>query len=286
MELLRMAQRERQQRRPAPRAYAALRATETPKMDGVKLNSNGSVTIHGTTYGRDQFRTKLEEIVKTMQGDPASAYRDRKNPNHLQTVEEISLAYKFLNNELSPQDETAIVSEWQAATQESEVSTTLLPHQELAQIVSSSAGKIALQRARTGQPLDAAQKKIVERRNELEASNNTIARKEQAGSGGWMSTRRPPSIPSELFDLERIQDPRERTFAIRELRSRWRDDKASPFNDVQHPEHRNHVQAMQRLYQEKESLGRQPEDPECGFIDATDDRIKQPLAAAEGRTEQ
>ena len=117
-------------------------------MDGVKLNANGSVTIHGTTYSRDQFRAKLQAIVETMQGDPASTYRDRKNPNHQHTIEEVSLAYKFLNNELSPQDETAIVSEWHAAEETTEVAN--MPRQEIAQIVGSSEGRIAPQRARTG----------------------------------------------------------------------------------------------------------------------------------------
>jgi hypothetical protein len=133
-EFLQMAQRERQQqRRQVPQAYAPVRATEIPKMDGIRLQGD-KITIHGVTYGRDQFRAKLQEMVETMQRDSNSAYHDRRNPLHQQTVAEISLAYKFLNNELSPQDEAAIVTEWHEATQESE-GNTVEPFQELAQLM-------------------------------------------------------------------------------------------------------------------------------------------------------
>jgi hypothetical protein len=82
------------------------------------------------------------------------------------------------------------------------------------------------------------------------------------GVGGWMPTTRPHSIPRELYDISRISDARERVHAIRELKSRWRDDEKSPFNDVHHPERRNYIGAMDRLYRAEEELGRQPEDPE------------------------
>jgi hypothetical protein len=272
MELLRMMQQEQRQRQRARGAqyarsyrqfFPAKAATEAPKqMNGIKLNANGTVMIHGTTYSRDHFRAKLQEIVETMQSDPASAYRDRKNPNHQQTVEEISLAYKFLNNELSPQDETEIVSEWHAAEETTEVADTLLPHQEIAQILGTPEGRIALQRSRAGQPLDARQAAIVARHNELEAANNAQAYREQASESGTFKTTRPHMIPAELHAIERITDVRERVHAIRQQRAAWRDDKASPYNDVSHPEHKNYVGAMSRLYQEEEALERQPEDPE------------------------
>jgi hypothetical protein len=224
-EFLRMGQREhQQQRRQAPRAYAPVRATEIPKMDGIRLQGD-KITIHGVTYGRDQFRAKLQEIVETMQSDPASAYRDRKNPNHQQTVEEISLAYKFLNNELSPQDETAIVSEWHEATQESSEVSNEQPFRQLAEMMRDPEVRIALQRAKVGQPLDAAQRQIVARHNELEAQNNQIARREQAGSGGWMSTKPPHRVPSDLYRIDKIADPREKLHAVRELRAQIRADK-------------------------------------------------------------
>jgi hypothetical protein len=118
------------------------------------------------------------------------------------------------------------------------VTDALLPHQEIAQIVSTPEGRIALQRARTGQPLDARQAAIVRRHDELETANNAQARKEQAGSGRWMKTTRPHSIPAELHAIERIADPRERTHAIRAQKAAWRDNPQSPFSDASHPEHK------------------------------------------------
>jgi hypothetical protein len=260
-ELLRMIQRAPQPRAPMPRAHVPAKV-EAAKMNGIRMNSNGTITVHDTTYSRAKFRAKLQEIVDTMQSDPASAYRDRRHPNHQQTVEEISLAYQFLNNELSPQDETEIVSEWHEAEEITEVANTLQPFQEIAQIVGTPEGRIALQRARTGQPLDARQAAIVKRHDELNAANSAQARKEQAGSGGWMTTRRPHSIPAELHAIERIADARERTHAIRQQKAAWRDDPKSPFNDASHPEHKNYVEAMSRLYQAEADLGPQPEDTE------------------------
>jgi hypothetical protein len=147
-------------------------------MNGIRLNSNGSVTIHGTTYRRDQFRAALEENMKAQRADKTSAFNDRRHPGHAAAVSEMQLGYKFLGGELTESDERQIVTEWHEATQETtDMANALLPHQEIAQILSTPEGRIALQRARTGQPLDAAQKRIVERHYQLEAANNTQARK-------------------------------------------------------------------------------------------------------------
>jgi hypothetical protein len=256
-----MARREMaaQRRTPNYRQFFPAKMEAPKSVNGVRLNSNNTVTIHGTTYTRDQFRIKLRELVSGMQGDSKSAYRDRKHPNHQQAVEEVALAYKFLAGEISPQDEHAIVSEWNEATQESEVSE-LQPHQEIAQILSTPEGRTALQRARTGQPLDARQKEIVARHDALEAQNNAVARKEQAGVGGVMKISRPPTIPSELFALERITDPKERLMGIRELQAKWRDDKASAYSDVKNPNHKSAVDGMRRLYEEAERLELQEGD--------------------------
>jgi hypothetical protein len=239
----------------------AAAAKETPKVNGVSLNSDGTVTVNGTRYTRDEFRGALELNIKAQREDPNSAYRNTRDPNHKQAVKEINLAYRWLGGELTESDEREIVTEWHEATQESsEVTDALLPHQEIAQIVGTPEGRVALQRARTGQPLDARQAAIVKRHDELEAANNTVARKEQASRGGWMKTTRPHSIPTELHAIERIADVRERTHAIRQQKAAWRDDPKSPFNDASHPEHKNYVEAMSRLYQAEADLGPQPED--------------------------
>ena len=212
------------------------------------LNSNGTVTIHGTTYSRAEFRGALEANMKAQRAHPKSAFNDRRHPDHAQAVSEMQIAYRWLGGELTESDEKEIVTEWHEAIQETSEVANTLPHQEIAQIVSSPEGRIALQRARVGQPLDERQAAIVARHNELEAANNAQARKEQAGSGGWMSTKRPHAIPAELHAIERITDLREKVHAIRQQKAAWRDDKASPYNVASHPEHKNYVEAMSRLY--------------------------------------
>jgi hypothetical protein len=261
-ELQTMMRRAPQQRTPRTaeqiqRVAAPVRATETSRMEGIKL-SGDRITIHGTSYSRAEFRAKLQEIVDGMQSDPASAYRDRNNPNHQQTVEEISLAYKFLNYELSPQDETAIVSEWHAAEEATEVAT-LQPFQEIAQIMGTPEGRVALQRARAGLELDARQKALVARHNELEAQNNAIALKERAVKTG-LGKPRPHYVAPELYRIEAIKDPRERIHAIRAQRAAWRDDPNSAYNDVRHGDHKWAVENMQRLYLAESELPPQPED--------------------------
>jgi hypothetical protein len=113
-----------------------------------------------------------------------------------------------------------------------------------------------------GARLDAREKEIMRQYDQLETANNAQARREQAGAGGTFKTTRPHMIPAELHAIERIADVRERVHAIRQQRAAWRDDPKSPFNDARHPEHANHVQAMQRLYAAESELEKQPEDPE------------------------
>jgi hypothetical protein len=265
-EFMRMMQQGQRQRMQAPRYsyrqfFPAKAAAEAPKqMNGVRMNSNGSVTINGTTYSRDQFRAKLQEIVETMQRDSNSAYRDRRNPLHQQTVAEISLAYKFLNNELSPQDETAIVGEWHAATQEQGEVSNDQPYQQIAQMMRDPEVRIAKQRRDARAPLDGRQKAIMARHDALEAANNTIARKEAARAGGWMSTKPPHRIPSDLYALDRIRDPREKLHGVRELRAKIRGDKEHPYNNSGHADYKIAVETMRRLYEVESELPQQPED--------------------------
>ena len=100
-------------------------------------------------------------------------------------------------------------------------------------------------------------RRLVERPSCL---NNTQARKEQASAGGTFSTKRPHFVAPELYQLERIQDPREKAHAIRALKSSWRDDPKSAFNDVKHGDHKSAVEWMQRLYQAESELGPMDED--------------------------
>jgi hypothetical protein len=85
-------------------------------------------------------------------------------------------------------------------------------------------------------------------------------RKEQHSPGRWMPTARPHSIPRELYDIEGIADTREKVHAIRGLRSQWRDDPKSAYNDTSHGDHKNAVAWMSRLYKAEADLAPQPED--------------------------
>jgi hypothetical protein len=93
-------------------------------------------------------------------------------------------------------------------------------------------------------------------------SSSTTRQAKPAYSGGTFKTRRPYYAAPELYQIEKIADPRERVHAIRVLKSQWRDDPKSAYNDTSHGDHKNAVEWMQRLYQAKAELPQQPEDPE------------------------
>ena len=239
----------------AYRQFTPARATaakETPKVNGIKLNSNGTVTVHDTTYTRDEFRGALEINMKEMREDPNSADNDRRHPDHAQAVSEMALGYKFMAGELTEADERVIVTEWHDATQESEVSNTLRPHQEIAQIVSTLEGRTALQRARMGQPLDARQAAIVARHNELEAANNVIAYKERAVKSGTKGPR--PYIPSDAMAWITNSNREQR----RQLAAEW---KAKTLADPEHAywhsdrgaQHKSAMLAMKAAYEMAET---------------------------------
>jgi len=134
---------------------------------------------------------------------------------------------------------------------------------EMNRIAATPEGREARQRAATGQSLTPQQAALVARYRELETKNNEVARAEVARrQGGTFKISRPHTLPHELFDLERVADPKERLHGIRELRSRWRDDKASAYNDVNHGDHKSAVDAMRRLYEAEEALSQTPKDGE------------------------
>jgi hypothetical protein len=113
-ELAAMARRARgttEARRYAPNARSYRQffhdkaAKETPKVNRVSLKSDGTVTVNGTRYTRDEFRGALELNMREMRSDPISAYNDRRRLDHAQAVSEMQLGYKFLGGELTESDE-------------------------------------------------------------------------------------------------------------------------------------------------------------------------------------
>src|SRR5207249_1766930 len=121
-------------------------------------------------------------------------------------IAEMNLAYKGLAGELSDGELTEIVTEWNQALEETTEVATLQPFQELAEMMRDPQVRIAKQRRDAGQPLDARQKEIMARHDQLETANNNIARKEQAGAGGTFSTKRPAFVAPELYRIEAIKD--------------------------------------------------------------------------------
>jgi hypothetical protein len=71
------------------------------------------------------------------------------------------------------------------------------PYQQIAELMRDPDARTALQRAKVGLPLDARQRQLVARHNELEVANNTQAYRERAIKGGTSRLRaRTPWRPS------------------------------------------------------------------------------------------
>lgn len=203
-------------------------AKETRKVEtGIKLNGD-TITIHGQTFTREQFKAALDAI----RADPNSAYRNACDPNHKQAVAEMNLAYKGLAGELSDGEMKEIIGEWNQAEETTEVGE-LLPHQEIAQIIASPEGRIAKQRRNTGQPLDARQAALMKRHDELLVINNTQARREQASKGGTMSIRPPRSIGRDVQTWLNNPHKVQRQQLAAEYKAKTL---ANPNHDYWHPE--------------------------------------------------
>jgi hypothetical protein len=219
----------------------------------------------GKRYDREGFRVLLRQQMQAARDDPAHPYNDSKHPQHAAAVADMRNGYRWLAGEVGEAEEVEIAGAVNAAIRgESEMPTNEKPEiqavREMNRLASTPEGKEALMRARTGQSLTPQQAQLWEVYRELEAGVNAVARKEQHSPGGWMKTTRPHTVAPELYALEKIQDPRERVHAIRALKSQWRDDPKSAYNDTAHGDHKNAIEWMSRLYQAEADLGPQQED--------------------------
>jgi hypothetical protein len=218
----------------------------------------------GKRYDREGFRSLLQLRMPAVRDDKEHPFNDAKHPNHAAAVRDMFNATRWLAGEVNEDEEyqlatavnEAIRGESEMATEKPEIQAV----REMNRIASTPEGKEALMRARTGQSLTPQQAQLAEVYRELEAGVNAVARHEQHSPGGWMKTTRPHTVAPELYALEKIQDPRERIHAIRSLKSQWRDDPKSAYNDTSHGDHKNAVEWMSRLYQEESALGPQPDD--------------------------
>jgi hypothetical protein len=189
MELQRMWQQgQQQQRRPAPRVYAPVRATEAPKMNNkITLNAGGqehtlTLDMLQSPEGRAAIREVLALRIADIRADRAHPYNDAKHPDHAAAVRDMNDAYRFNNYEMPDTEIAEMASKLTSTITPAAPSAPAEPFREIAQIAGSREGKIALQRRDTGQPLDPQQTRLVARHDELLALNNTQARKEQASA--------------------------------------------------------------------------------------------------------
>jgi len=185
----------------------------------------------GKRYDRDGFRELLRQQMQAARDDPAHPYSDSRHPQHAAAVADMRNAYRWLAGEISETEESEIAGAFNEALRgETEVTDALLPFQEIAQIVGTPEGRTALQRARTGLPLDERQKAIVARHDELEALNNAQAYKERAvKTAGKMR----PYIPGDAMAW--ITNPHKEQ--RRQLAAEWKAKTlADPSHDYWHGE--------------------------------------------------
>jgi hypothetical protein len=255
-ELMRMELAERAARTAARgyginiRAYrqffpAKAAAKETPKMgNGIKLNGDGTVTVNGTRYTRDEFRGVLEENMKAQRADPKSAYNDRRHPGHAQAVSEMALGYKFMAGELTEGDEKQIVNDWSAATQEAEVSNPQ-PYQQLAEMHRDPEVRAAKQRRDAGARLDDREQAIMREYDRLETANNVIGRKEawqrEAASGRKNLN---VYIPGDVMPFATNQNKAQRLQQAAEHRVKVLNNPNHPYWNASSGEHKSAVLGM------------------------------------------
>lgn len=248
-ELLRMMQQERQQQRPRyswrqffPATNTAARETQKVAQNGIRMNSNGTVTINGTTYSRDEFRGALEINMRAMRADPNSAYNDLRHLDHKQAVAEMALGYKFMAGELTDSDEREIVTEWQAATQETSEVSNPQPYEQIAEMWKDPGVRAAKQRRDAGGRLDDRQKEIMRQYDQIEAANNAQAYRERAST----STPKPLNryIGRDVMAFATNQNKVQRQQLAAEHRAKVLGDRNHPYWNASSTEHKAAVVGM------------------------------------------
>jgi hypothetical protein len=193
-----------------------------------------SVTFGGRTFTREQLREELPRLIDAARNDPKHPYRDTRHPDHAAAVSEVNLAYRWLHGEVSETDEAHIATELKEAF-EPDMNDTMTPAQELAELMKQPGTQTALQKSRTAShTLTPAEKRIVERHNELEAANNAIADSERRVFSSKPS--RGIYIPSDALPFATNQNRTLRVQGAAEYRARVLGDKSHPYWDVRSTE--------------------------------------------------
>jgi hypothetical protein len=110
-------------------------------------------------------------------------------------------------------------------------------------------GKIALQRQKTGQPLDERQKLLVETHDELMAVHNRTAAREQHARHVSAQPQRGIYIPGDAMPFATNQNRTLRVNGAAEYIAKVNADKEHPYWKTGHPEHKGAALARKLAYQ-------------------------------------
>jgi hypothetical protein len=224
------------QSRPVVTAYAAPAAPTEAKAVGMMK----SIKIGGRFYTwrqlsdpaiRREILPQVEALIAQVKRDPAAfGY----------TAEDVKAAVAWTTGQYDGMEE----HEMAKLTGAFQPGAAAAPYQQLAELMSKPEMRVALQRSRTGQPLDATQQKLVARHDELMLLNSQQARSERPYSGGKLGPTT-KYIPSAIRDLAKLPDV-ERANRSREMIAALRKDER--WARESHPEHAQALYEMELLY--------------------------------------
>src|ERR1700730_6455743 len=245
-----------QQRQAAAARTTRIRSAPAFKPEPERSTLMKPITIGGRAYSwqelsqpevRRQLLPMVEAMIAQAKADPAAfGY----------TAADVQAAVRYTTGEFDNLSEDRM-REIFPAQEEAEVTTTLInpmtstppidgatAFREVAKIVGSPEGRIALQRRANGQPLDAAQTALIQRHDAFLAANNAQALREHPPTGGMMG-RADKYIPTAVRELAKLP-PLEQAHAAREMAAALRKDER--WTNPNHPEHAQSVHEMKLLY--------------------------------------
>ena len=225
--------------------------------DGRKFNWD--LDILKTAQGRATVGEVLPQLIKAARSDPKHPYNDTRHPSHSDAVREVDAVYRWLNNEMTPQEEGDMAKGLLSSFEKSALPEAPAAMTELSQLYASSEYKRASLLAKTNSaklndPDHRAEKSAWNRAAELEAAVKASEPKRQdvaydgspKSPGGLMKdTSR--YVASSILELSKLP-PGEQANRAREMAAAMRNDPAHPFNNGNHPLHAQAVREMSDLY--------------------------------------
>ena len=105
-----------------------------------------------TEQGRAKINKVLELRIQEIRADPTHPYNNRNDAGHAAAVAEMNAAYRFRGGEMPQQEIAEMVTKLTGGGAQA---APAAPYQQIAELMSKPEMRVALQRSRTGQPLDA-----------------------------------------------------------------------------------------------------------------------------------